>query len=248
MPSRPGKLGKGKPSEPGRHIIFTPRSVLSQMPLAFVYYFIGACLGTVAGFALFFTFPDLLAMFIKMWVHRLTIGVQLLNGNYTLRFIVNNLVALMMVVVMSVFMFVFILRKHKVRFKSLEGMERHNPKITLFSAYMLPIGALLINGFLVNLFITYTLFTYGIEKTTSAVLLMVPHGVNELVALLIATSLGLSYLKILAPMIRRKQFGKAIKTGKALLKSKTTMLFIVLILLLVVFSGFVEGVLTYFVL
>ena len=224
---------------------FTIKFVFSQMPLAVVYYFIGSCLGTIIGFALFFLYKRFLIFLLEVWFRRITIGIRLLNGYYTLWFILNNLVALMLVIVMSVFIFTSVLKSRRA--KRFDFLEHHKPKITLYSAYMIPIGALMINGFLVNLFLTYTLFTYGVEKTTAAVILMIPHGINEFVALLFASSLGLAYLNILSPIIRRKQFGKALTLGKSLLFSNTTFVFIALIALLVVFSGFVEGILSYFV-
>ncbi len=228
---------------------FNIKFVFSHMPLAVVYFFIGSSLGTIVSFLLFFLNRDFLVYILEIWFRRLMIGINLLGGHQTLWFILNNIVALMLVIFASVLIFSFVLRRKNIpkRFKRFNSLERHNPKITLYSAYMIPIGALMINGFLVSLFLTYALFNYGIEKATSAVILMVPHGMNEIMSLFIACSLGLAYLKILSPMIKKKQIDKSIKVGKALLLSKTTLIFIVLIAILVVFSGFVEGMLVQFV-
>jgi hypothetical protein len=228
---------------------FDVKFVFSQMPLTIVYFFIGSSLGTIISFLLFFLNREFLTFLLEIWFNRLRIGLEILGGHQTLWFIINNIVALMLIILASVLIFSFVLRKKKAPkyFKRFNNLERHNPKITLYSAYMIPIGALVINGFLVSLFLTYALFNYGIESAASALILMVPHGVNEIVALFIACSLGLAYLKIISPMIKKRQIDKSIKTGKSLLFSKTTLTFIVLIAILVVFSGFVEGVLWQFV-
>jgi hypothetical protein len=228
---------------------FNIKFVFSQMPLTVVYFFIGSSLGTISSFLLFFLNRDFLVFLLEIWFRRLKIGLEVLGGHQTLWFIVNNIVALMIIVFASVLIFSFVLRKKKAPkyFKRFNNLERHNPKITLYSAYMIPIGALVINGFLVSLFLTYALFNYGVESAASALILMVPHGVNELVALFLACSLGLAYLKIISPMIKKRQIDKSIKVGKSLLFSNTTLIFIVLIAILVVFSGFVEGILGQFV-
>ena len=179
----------------------------------------------------------------------MTIGIELLGEHYTLWFILNNIVALMIIVMASVFIFMFVLKKRRIpkSFKKFSLIERHNPRITLYSAYIIPIGALVINGFLVNLFLTHALFSYGIERAIGAVILMMPHGVNELMALFMASSLGLAYLKILSPMIKRGQIDKSIALSKVLLTSNTTLFFIGFIALLIIFSGFLEGIISQFV-
>jgi uncharacterized membrane protein SpoIIM required for sporulation len=73
--------------------------------------------------------------------------------------------------------------------------------------------------------------------------LTLPHGTIEIIALLLASSLVLAYLKILKPTILKGNLKQAVKIAKKLLASQVTLFFVVLIILLLFFSGIMEGVL-----
>jgi uncharacterized membrane protein SpoIIM required for sporulation len=173
---------------------------------------------------------------------------------YTLWFILNNLVVMLVVIAASVFILTrissrprFLEKKFKgfKNFSKFRNVERRRPKMTLFSLYMVPVGALILNGFLIALFATYVFLTYG-QNSFTALALLVPHGINEVIALILAASLGVSYLKVMSPLILRGNMKGAIAVGGRLLRTKATFYVIVIILTLIVFSGFVEGALSLF--
>jgi len=231
---------------------FNVSVVLRKVPQAFLYYVIGSLAGVGFGFVLFNINKNFLEAVLNLWKKRLLFGVEFIGeGAYTFWFIINNLAVMLVVVVASVFILIQVSREprgFKKRFKRFRRIEKRRPKITLFGLYMVPIGALLINGFLISMFATYIFLNYGLARFTEAVMLLVPHGINEIIALVLACSLGLSYLKIMKPLILKGRAKDAIKTGKLLLKTDTTFYIVVIILMLVIFSGFLEGVLGTFVL
>jgi uncharacterized membrane protein SpoIIM required for sporulation len=139
-----------------------------------------------------------------------------------------------------------LLPRSQIEFKRFRSFEKRRPKIILSALYIIPIGALTINGFLLSLFSTYVLLNYGKEKFLFAILLTFPHGINEILALLFATSLVLAYLQILKPIILRGNLKLAVKKIKNLIASRVTIFFTILIILLVLFSGVLEGILTMF--
>jgi uncharacterized membrane protein SpoIIM required for sporulation len=122
--------------------------------------------------------------------------------------------------------------------------EKYRPKITLYGLYIIPIGALLINGSLITFFVSYIYLTRSYQEFISMTALLLPHGINESLALLIAAALGLAYLKILSPLILNRKWQTATRKAKLMLHSKVTWIFLVIIALLVVFSGFIEAMLT----
>jgi uncharacterized membrane protein SpoIIM required for sporulation len=222
--------------------------VFREIPRTLLYFVIGSLAGSAFGFILFNINENILKELLKLWSRRLLFGAELIGrGSYTFWFIVNNLVVMLVVIVASVFILTQISRRPRfVKFKRFAKM-RERPKVTLFGLYMVPIGALVINGFLIAMFASYVFLAYGYEKFADAVMLLLPHGINEVIALTLACSLGLSYLKFLKPLILKGKSKGAIETGKLLMKTKTTFYIIVIILTLVIFSGFLEGILGLFV-
>lgn len=221
--------------------------VLEQMPRSFLYLISAFVIGTISGYILFYYNKQLFEHILNLWFKRILFGVGFFGEYYGIWFIINNVVALMLVIVSTVLIMIHISKTPTFfitkRFRSL---EKHRPKITLFGLYMVPVGALLINGFLISLFVTYVLLNSGFSSFVSIILLLLPHGVSELLALLFASSLGLAYLKILSPIILKKKWSLCTKTGKKLLTSRVTLLVIAIVAILVVFSGFIEGMLGLF--
>jgi uncharacterized membrane protein SpoIIM required for sporulation len=106
---------------------------------------------------------------------------------------------------------------------------------------MIPIGALVINGALISLFLTYVLLSSGFGTFSTAFALMIPHGVNEFVALVLASSYGLAYIHLIEPFVLKRNWKNITRTSRQFFFSQTTYVFIVLILVLIVFGGFIEG-------
>jgi len=246
---------------------FGVNAVLKEVPRAFAYFLIGAVSGAVAGEILFAFNNALFAFIIELWSRRLLFGLDFITKltggkNYTLWFVVNNLAVMLVVIAASVFILTRISSRNRLlekrlekrfgsRFKNLKkfrDIEKRRPRMTVNSLYMIPVGALIVNGFLIALFAMYVFLNYSAENFSRAILLLLPHGINEIAALVLASSLGLSYLKIISPMVMKGRMNEAIKVGGQLLKTKATFYILAIIFMLIVFSGFIEGTLSLFAL
>lgn len=224
----------------------TIRLVFNQLPRTFLYFIIGSLLGTLTGYILFYTNRELFEFVLTVWRKRIMLGVSF-GAQPTFWFILNNIIALSLVVVASILILLHISKTPTYLFtKKFRRFEKHRPKITLFGLYIIPVGALLVNSFLLSLFAMYVLLNFSFEKFVEVAYLLVPHGINELIALLLASSLGLSYLQILSPLILSKRWKKCVEVGKSLLRSNVTLFFVAVIAILIVFSGFLEGLLGLF--
>jgi hypothetical protein len=222
--------------------------VIQEVPKSLLYYILGSVAGIAFAFLTFDVNKGALEFLLNLWSRRLLFGVELIGENwYPLWFIVNNLVVMVVVIAASVFILIQISRRPRglsKRFRKFRNIEKRRPSITLLGLYIVPVGALIINGFLVSMFAAYVYLSYGIERLADALMLLIPHGINEIVALVLACSLGLSYLRIIKPYIMKGDQKKAIKVGKMLLKNRTTLYILVLITILVIFSGILEGILS----
>lgn len=215
--------------------------VIKNLGISFFYFAIGIFAGTLVGFTLFFSDKTLYQKIIQLFVKRITFGIQYF-GNSELWFIANNLFVILMIVASSVFLMGIILRKRRpIYIKRFRRFEENRPQVTLFSLYMIPIGALIINGFLISLLMVYTFLNFDYQEFQIFFALLLPHGVTELLGLIFSTSIGLAYLEVLKPYILAKRFDTARKVGKKLLLSKTTLLVIIWIAILIIFSGYIEG-------
>jgi uncharacterized membrane protein SpoIIM required for sporulation len=208
------------------------------------YFIIGSLLGSGIASFLFMLDKNLIDVILSAWFKRMTFGLKYFNGDYKLWFITNNLVAILMIVVALLLIITMFLRKRKFHISYFRKYERENPKITLYSLYMIPIGALIINGALVSFFLTFIFLSQGIEKFSTALVLMMPHGVNEFIALILACSYGLAYIKLIKPLVLKRDWKGIVKMNKRVFYSQTTVIFIILIIIVVAFSGFIEGSLT----
>ena len=217
------------------------KSIILQMRNSLAYFVIGALLGSGISSILFIIDKNLVEIIINAWLKRVTFGLKYFGGNYKLWFITNNLVALLMIVVALVLIICMFIRRRNTGILFFKRYEKENPRITLYSLYMIPIGALIINGALIFFFLTYILWSQGVENFSTALALMMPHGVNEFIALILVSSYGLVYIKMIKPFVLKRDWGSIKKTSKRLFFSQTTVVFIVIILILVVFSGVVEG-------
>jgi uncharacterized membrane protein SpoIIM required for sporulation len=106
---------------------------------------------------------------------------------------------------------------------------------------MIPIGALFINSFLISVLLTYVYLTEGFQKLMLIFAAIFPNGINEILALILASSLALSYLKIMKPLILKNKMKEAIKLSKQLIFSKTSLYIFIFIVILIVFAAYLEG-------
>jgi len=224
---------------------FNFRFVLKQLPYTLLYFLIGVITGAVFGYGLFYTKKSLYEYILSLWFKRILFGVKFLDNQYILWFILNNFVVMILIVVGSVLILMNVFRTRKFfQHRRFQSIERHHPRMTTASLYMIPIGAVFVNGFLISFFSTFVFLNLGYSKLIDLLLLLSPHGINEILALLLASSLGLSYVKIMEPLILKKRWNEAISVGKKMIFSKTTLYVLAFIAILVVFSGFIEGALT----
>lgn len=216
--------------------------VMRQLPKIFLYFLIGSAAGFIFGYLLFNFSKPFYEFILTLWFKRLLFGAKFVGNQYILWFILNNFAAMLLAIAAALVVLTQVARRKTYLFaRRFKNLEKSHPKITLLSLYMIPIGALIINGFLISLFLTFVLLNSGFDNFASILLKLSPHGVGELFALFLATSLGLSYIKILSPLILSKRWELSIKESKKLFFSKVTIFYIFLIAVLVVFSGYLEG-------
>jgi uncharacterized membrane protein SpoIIM required for sporulation len=222
---------------------FNFRLVLKQLPYSLLYLVIGSSFAVFVGYFLFNLDKKMFEFILTIWFKRVLFGAYLLGENsYTFWFILNNIVALFLVIVASIVIITHISKTPEfILTKKFKTLRKYRPKIILTGLYMVPVGASLLNGFIISLLLTYVLLNFGFGGFTEIVLLLLPHGINELIALLFASSLGLAYLKILSPLILKEKWELCRKIGRNLLKSRVTLFVVLIVVLLIVFSGFLEG-------
>lgn len=219
--------------------------VFRQIPNALAYFFVSFLASIVLGFFIFSLKKSLYETILNLWFKRLLFGFNFFGKSNPFWFTLNNIIVMLLIVLATALMVFLIMRRKPSGFSSRPRMmERRHPKITLASLYMIPIGALVINSFLIGFFLTYAFLNYGFNEFKTSVLLLVPHGINEMLALILATSLALAYIKILSPFVLSRRWDVCRKKVKELLLSNVTMFVVFLIILLTLFSGFVEGMLT----
>lgn len=216
---------------------FTFRFVLRYLPRTFFFLISSFLFGLLMGYLLFNFNKNVFESIINLWSSRVLIGFNLFGPSW---FMVNNLIA-MALIVLAFMLIVYIYYKTS-KFRKFYR-KRYHPKITLFGLYIIPFGALFINGFFTSLFSIYILLNFGLAKFATAVLFQYPHGINEMLALILASSLALAYIDIIRPFVLKDDWKNCIRKGKELIFSRTTLIFIILILLLIMFSGFIEGIL-----
>lgn len=215
--------------------------VLKNFGLTLFCFAFGCFLGVFIAFTFFYLNQALFTNLIKFFSERIIFGAQYV-GSYKLWFIINNLFVTLLLVASSVFMMSLMLRRRRPKyFKGFKNMEIRRPKVTLYSLYIIPIGALIINGALVSMILVYGLLNFGYSSFKTAFLLLLPHGMSEILSLIFASSIGLAYLEVLKPYILKRQWGKAREIGRKLLFSNTTLFVVVCIAILVIFSGYIEG-------
>lgn len=220
---------------------FTFGFVLGFVPKALKYLIYGFISGLVFGIFLFYVNKSLYQSLLQSWSNRLLFGVQLLNNHYTTWFILNNLVAMITAIMGILLILLLIKRRRHMKRNRFELFEKHHPRMTLLSLYMIPIGAVFINAFFVSILLTYVYLSSGYTELLRAVLILLPNGLNEILALLFASSLGLSYLKIIEPLILKGKWERTIDVSKKLVFSKTSLYFILFIVILIVFAAYLEG-------
>ncbi|MBS3055232.1 MAG: stage II sporulation protein M [Candidatus Aenigmarchaeota archaeon] len=215
--------------------------VVSLIPKVISYLTLGFVIGAICGYLLFYANRPFYEFILKSWFQRILFGAKYLDNQYTLWFVINNFLALTLAIVGGMFLLMSIGRRRFAFSNKFKSFERYHPKVTMFSLYMLPIGATFINSFLISLFLVFTYLSRGYDIFLLSVNALVPHGINEIFALILASSLGLSYVKILEPIIMKKRWEEAIKLGKQMVLSKTSFYVFLFIAILILFSAFLEG-------
>ena len=215
--------------------------IVRQMGLSFACSIIGVMLGSGFASFLFIVDKDIIKIILSAWLKRVTFGVEYFGGDYRLWFIVNNLIAFMMIVVSIVLLVSMFIKRRKMQISYFKNYEEKHPLVTLYSLYMIPIGALIINSALVSLFLTFIFFDQGAASFSTAFTLMMPHGAYEFIALILTSSYGLAYIKMIKQFVLKKNWRAVVKTSKQIFFSQTSVIFIIMILILVVFGGIIEG-------
>lgn len=222
--------------------------VLKHLPRAILYLLLGLFLGSFFSWLLFNFNKNFLEFVIAIWFKRILLGINLFGEYSAFWFIFNNTFALLVVIFASWFILTHISKTPEFLItKRFKKLKKHRAKIILSGLYMIPLGALLINGFLISLFITYVFLNFGFDVFIRVVFLLLPHGITESFALLLASSLGLAYLKILSPYILKGRWELCSKELKKLLTSGCSLFIISLVIILIVFSGFLEGILSFLI-
>jgi len=214
--------------------------IIKQVRNSLAYFFIGIFFGSAISSFLFLLDENMLEKILNLWFERTTFGVKYF-GDYRIWFIANNLFALFMVIISLVIITSIFLRKRKLHHSYFADYENKHPIVTLYSLYMMPVGALLINGAIVSLFLTTILLRDGMEKFSTALSLITPHGLYEFLALILVASYSLSYIQIIKPLVLKKDWKGIKKASKKIFFSNTSMVFIFMIVILVVFGGIIEG-------
>jgi hypothetical protein len=216
--------------------------VIKNLKISFFYLVVGCFLGLIFGFFLFFVNKPIYQQIIALFIKRTTFGVEYL-GSYKLWFILNNLIVTFLIVASALLITTIVFSEKRMSkfFRRFERAEKSRPKMILFSLYIIPIGSLITNGFPITLLLVYTLLNFGFQEFEKIFLFLIPHGMCEILGLLFSSALVLTYLKVLKPYILTKKWEEVKKISKKLLFSKTTVIFILLITLLIVFSGLIEG-------
>jgi len=224
---------------------FTLGFVLRQLPASLLYLTLGFVIGFYSGYFLFRLNKSFYESLLTVYSQRILLGVNFFGNNYALWYILNNMIALMLIIVAIILIIIY--RSKTPTFllsEKIKILQKYRPKMLLTGLYMIPVGVPMVNGFLVSFFITYTLLNFGFNRLVMALFLILPHGMNELLALLFASSLGLAYLKILSPFILQGKWNVCTRTGKQLLGSRVTIFVVILICILVIFGGLLEGYLS----
>lgn len=212
--------------------------VLKQIPRTFLFFILGIILGIIVGYILFNINKGIFENIIRIWSNKILFGFNVIGSSW---FMINNLIAILVIILafMVILGIFYKTSKHTRKF----NIERKNPEITLFGLYIIPFGASFINGFFLSFFSIYILLSFGFEKFAIAVLLQYPHGIVEIPALILATSLALAYIEIIRPFVLKVDWKKCIIKGKKLVFSRVTLFFVIVILILIIFSGFIEKML-----
>lgn len=224
------------------------RFVLKQIPYSILYLLLGLFVGAISSYIFFSLNPYFLKFILGIWFRRILLGISLFEEYPAFWFILNNTIALLVIIFASWFILTNISKTPEFLItKKFRRLKKHRGKIILSGLYIIPLGSLLINGFLISLFVTYVFLNFGFDVFAKTLLLLLPHGITESSALLLASSLGFSYLKILSPYILNSKWNLCSKKLKKLLFSRCSLFVIFLIIILVLFSGILEGILSFLI-
>jgi len=178
---------------------------------------------------------------LQLWLTRTIFGAKFLDYHYSTWFAINNLATIVVMVVGVLFIMFLMSKRRRFASNRFAAYEKHHPKMTLVSLYMIPVGAVFINSFLIGFLLAFAYLNFGFSEFAIIASSLFPHGINEILALLFASSLGLAYLKIIEPLVLKNKLNEAIQIGKKLIFSRTTFYILAFIIILILFSAFLEG-------
>lgn len=153
-------------------------------------------------------------------------------------FIISNIVAIAFTLLIALLILNYIVSK-KIRGKGRLSRfrKKDNKLLTKFLLYVVPLGLPTINGIVIGFTYSFIIASHG---WSSWYYLFAPHLVFEMFALIFGAALAYSYAKILGPLINKKNFKKVFVE---ILLSKTTLLVLLFIAILLTASGLMENLL-----
>lgn len=102
----------------------------------------------------------------------------------------------------------------------------------LIFLYFIPIGAAVINGLVLGS------LAFSIEGWMNKLMAFMPYGAFEAIAIILSSSLGLSFTRALKPYIGKKEFKSHLRN---ILKSKSVIFYLIVISILILFSALMES-------
>jgi len=211
--------------------------VIQELPKAFLLFFLSFLSGFFITGCFSLINPTVMERFILLFGQLLTFKT-LKNGN-SITIIINNFIALILSIIITLIILYSITSKeikNKGRFrKILEADRRLLPLVVL---YIVPIGISVVNGFFMGV---TTYFIFNKYNAHAVLTVFLPHGTFEIIALLLASSLAFAFAKIIIPQLKeRKNIPLYISR---LITSPVTIMYLLTIIGLIIFSGLMEGML-----
>jgi hypothetical protein len=210
--------------------------VLAQVPTILAWLAIGALSGIGIASMLSFN-PTYLDALVELFSRRLLLGMPLLGTSW---FVFNNLLAFLSLIAGCGLILLGVTKTPEYLITSLKGMRSYRSRIILLGLHILPKGAAFLNAFVTGLLLTWSWFRLGVG-VVRIIALLIPHALNELVALVLITSLVLAHVKLLSTLILEERWADARQRLKELMGSSTSCALILIVLIQVLLSGLIEA-------
>jgi hypothetical protein len=185
--------------------------------------------------------PVVLEILVRVWSERLLLGMRLFGVTW---FILNNVLAMFLLLTACFLILIWVTKTPEYYLtKVFKRARKYRARLIWFGLRLIPMGALFVNSFLITLLLSWVWLKFGSGVALNIALLLLPHGLNELIALVLATSLVLAYLHVLSPFVLAERWKEAARQAKSLLVAKPTLVIALIILAQLTLSGAIEGVL-----